>query len=631
MTIKEIAQLAGVSTSTVSKIVNNKADNINGETINRVLQIVKEYNYTPYGTIKSTQQSRSFLLGVLLRSATQTNRLVNGIMQAAQEAGYSILLYDSLGDIESELKHITSLCHHNVDGIIWEPVNQESCPNSRYFTERNIPFLYVNAPENVPSFHIEFSQMGYLLTEKLLACQHTNIACLIKPGSMRSEQVQKGFRQCLFDHQIAFQDSMLLSIYDNNYYAKMNIQGFTGIVSTHFASALKFYETSINQHYYIPSDLSLVSLKDDVREDMSFPSISSIRIPYYEFGYQICTDLISHCESGTDLSPCGFVTNWQLDHEESLNQPLSLRNNKLVVAGSINTDVVLNVDELPQTGKTLFINSASTFLGGKGANQAIGAARLGTEAFLIGKVGNDLDSTLVYDTLQKEHVMSQGVRRDPKNATGKAYMHVLSNAESTITVLPGANLALTPEDIFKHQYLFEGCGYCLLSTEISDDAVLATAKAAKKNDVKVILKPAASKYLPRELQDLIDIFVPNRKEASLLCPSEGTIEGQADYFYSLGIPVVIITLGHHGCYLKTEQQAKYFPAADFVSVDSTGGADAFIAALAAYLLKGYSLETSIQVAGYAAGFCVSRQGVTPALIDAASLENHIHTVQPDLL
>ena len=100
-----------------------------------------------------------------------------------------------------------------------------------------------------------------------------------------------------------------------------------------------------------------------------------------------------------------------------------------------------------------------------------------------------------------------------------------------------------------------------------------------------------------------------------MCPQYGTVEEQADYFFRKGIKAVIITLGHEGCYLKTADSAKYFPAADFISIDTTGGADAFISALASFLIEGYSLEKSIRIATYAAGFCVSRQGVVPALVD----------------
>ena len=632
MTIKEIANLAGVSISTVSKIVNNKADNINIETRNRVLKIVKEYNYTPYGTAKSLSSAKTFLIGVLLKHSSQTNLLENGIMEAAQRHGYNVLICDSNDSLELELKHITALCRHHVDGVIWEPVCEDSMERQRYFKEVNIPFSFINIPSPGISQCLDFTLMGYTATEKLLAYRHTNIACLTKPGSFRSAMVFEGFKKCLFDHEIPYTEDMQISIFDEDFYTKISLQGFTGIVSTHFESALALYAKVDSFHYHIPFDLSLVSLREDAREAIRFPRISSIRIPYRRFGENVCENLIAECEQ---TKPSELLTlkpeDLLLDHEDSIDAPPSFRYKKIVVVGSINTDITLNVDEAPKPGTTLITTSSSTTLGGKGANQAIGAAKLGREVVILGKTGNDFDSNVVYDTLKKEHVLTHGLRRDSRSLTGKAYIHVLKDAESSITILPGANLHLTPEDILSREHLFEGCGYCLISTEIPEETVIQSLKTAKKHQGKTIVKPAALSVLPKELLENTDIFVPNKNEAAVLCPGENSVEKQADFFISKGCPVVIITLGHKGCYLRTSEESLYFPASNFPSVDSTGGADAFIAALASYLTEGYPLKKAIRIASYAAGFCVSRTGVVPALIDRPSLENHIKINEPDLL
>ena len=110
------------------------------------------------------------------------------------------------------------------------------------------------------------------------------------------------------------------------------------------------------------------------------------------------------------------------------------------------------------------------------------------------------------------------------------------------------------------------------------------------------------KEIPEELYQNIDILVPNRKEAAALCPDCLMIEDQADFLFRKGVPVIIITLGHEGCYLKTADTEKFFPASDFISIDTTGGADAFISALASYLIEGYSIEKSIRIATYADRF-----------------------------
>lgn len=632
MTIKEIAKLAGVSISTVSKIVNNKADNINIETRNRVLKIVKEYNYTPYGTAKNISNAKTFVIGVLLRHSTLLNLMLKGIMDMAQKHGYNVLLCDSMDSEEKELKHITALCRHHVDGVIWEPVSENSIQYEHYFQEQDIAISYINSSLPEASHCLDFMQMGYLAAQKLLDYRHTHIACLTKPGSFRSKMVFEGFKKCLFDNEIPYSEDMKLFVTDPDFYTQISLQGFTGIVSTHFEAALSLYEKVKSFHYHIPSDLSLVSLREDAGDAICFPRISSLQIPYEAFGEKVCYHLIAACENLNEPEFTLFTSNnLTLDHEESLNAPPSCRYKKVISVGSINTDITLTVDELPSSGSTTVTTASCISLGGKGANQAIGAARLGREVILIGKIGNDYDSTVIYDTLKKEHVLTHGIRRSSASATGKAYIHVQKDAESCITVLPGANETLSPEDILSREHLFDGCGYCLISTEIPMNTCMQAAKTAHFHHAKNIVKPATLKALPTELLANADIFVPNEREAALLCPFENTVEGQADYFYQKGCPVIIITLGHQGSYVKTADFSGYFPAADFPSIDSTGGADAFIAALASYLTEDYPLLNAVKIATLAAGFCISRTGVVPALIDRTSLENHIKMTEPTLL
>lgn len=632
MTIKEIANLAGVSISTVSKIVNNKADNINIETRNRVLKIVKEYNYTPYGAAKNISNAKTFIIGVLLRHTTLLNLMLKGIMDMAQKHGYNILLCDSMDSEEKELKHITALCKHHVDGVIWEPINENSIQYEHYFQEQNIAVSYINSSLPDTSHCLDFMQMGYLAAQKLLDYRHTHIACLTKPGSFRSKMVFEGFKKCLFDNEIPYSEDMKLLVTDPDFYTQISLQGFTGIVSTHFEAALSLYEKVKNFHYHIPSDLSLISLREDAGDDICFPRISSLQIPYEAFGEKVCYHLIAACENLNEPEFTLFTSeNLTLDHEESLNAPPSCRYKKIISVGSINTDITLTVDELPSSGSTTITTASCISLGGKGANQAIGAARLGREVILIGKIGNDYDSTIIYDTLKKEHILTHGIRRNSNTSTGKAYIHVQKDAESCITVLPGANKTLSPKDILAREHLFDGCGYCLISTEIPMDTCIQAAKTAHSHHAKNIIKPATLKVLPAQLLKNADIFVPNKREAALLCPSESTVEQQADYFYQQGCPVIITTLGHQGSYVKTTDFSGYFPAADFPSIDSTGGADAFIAALASYLTEGYSLLNAVKIATHAAGFCISRTGVVPALIDRTSLENHIKMTEPSLL
>lgn len=632
MTIKDIANIAGVSISTVSKIVNNKDQNINPETRRRVLKVVKEYNYTPYGTVKNISHSKKFLLGILVKNSIYSITMLNGIQQAAQENGYSTIFLNSYDSPETEEKHITTLCANNVDGVIWERVSLEN-DNTHHFNKQGIPFITINE-NDVNSYHIDYSHIGYCLTKKLVDLKHTKLALInTRKEEKYCVQFLDGFKRCLFDNQIIYGDDSIYNSFDPESLQALIRNKVTGIVTTDFSTSVDIYGQLDKHQYHIPEDISLVSLKMDMHESITYPAISGFCIPYFSFGYYICKQLVEICEKSNenDVRNLSFIGETTFDHMKSAMEPSFIRRKRIVVVGSIHMDSTFNVSVLPQAGKTVPILNSAISIGGKGANQAIGIARLGHEVSLIGEVGRDTDSAFILDALEKENVISNGIFRDQEKQTGKAYIYIEKDGESAITVLSGANNSLTPSHINERQPLFKNAGFCLVSTEIPLDTVIRVADIARQNKAKIILKPAALKELPSQLAHNTDIFVPNRKEASVLCPILDTIEEQAEYFYNQGIPIVIITLGSKGCFLKTADLTRYFSAADVISVDTTGGADAFISALASYLTAGFSLEKAIQIAIHAAGFCVSRQGVVPALIDRNTLEAHIAQKAPHLL
>ena len=632
MTIKEIAGLAGVSVSTVSKVVNNKDQDINPETRKRVLKIVKEYNYTPYGAVKNTSQAKTFLLGVLMRNTDRNSQVVRGILQTAQAHGYTILLFDSQNDASLELKHITTLCKNNVDGLIWEPVSQASLEYEHYLSGQNISVIHINMPGLPDAYHIDFQQMGYALTESLLKYRHNRIGYVLNKTDCRSDSVLEGFKKCLFDHQISFDDKIILYYPDESLLKQIINYRFTGLVNSHISSALFLYEQMRKLHYHIPFDLSLVSLADGTRDSIPYPAISCMEIPYYEFGCHICGQLIDYCEKKS-LSEglFSYCTDNVLDCESSISIPPSLRSKKILSVGTINIDSTFSVDAFPQPGRTTKILQSTTTLGGKGANQAVGTARLGQEVVLIGKIGSDADSAFILELLNQENISTQGIRRDPDQQTGKAYIYIEKSGESAITIQEGANAFLSEDNISESRHLFHNAGYCLLTTELPLSTVLEAARTGKQAGARIVLKPSAQKSIPDSLLSMIDLFVPNQKEASTLCPGHTSVEEQADYFLKKGIRTVIITLGEDGCYLKTADVDKYFPASSFMPVDTTGGGDAFIAALVSYLSEGYSLDQAIRIANYAAGFCISHPGAASALVDKLTLETYISKMEPELL
>ncbi|RKJ20291.1 LacI family DNA-binding transcriptional regulator [bacterium D16-50] len=621
MTIKEIAKLADVSVSTVSKVINDKADNINPQTRSRVLKIVKEYNFTPYGTVKSVSRAKKFMLGVLLRNASKASRMIDGILHRAQDRGYSILLLDSRESLELEAKNIAVLCGHNVDGVIWEPVNPAEVQSLQQFDSHSIPACLINAlSKSSPSYSINFESMGYAMTQSLIDYGHKDIACLLKAESHRSAAVLKGFRNCLYYNNIPFSEARVFySAGDECTQSIINLRT-SGIVSSHLAQSVELYEKMTRAHYPVPSAFSLVSLKEP-EETPRRCEISGIQIPYHEFGKYVAEQLVRLCEKTEDGEPIVFTTPRQLDSEDSLSHPAPHHSRRFVVVGALNLDITFQVEALPQHGKTVNIQSSSSTVGGKGTNQSIGLARLGHVAALIGETGTDADSAVLFDALEKNKVITSGIHRNQKMQTGKAYIYAEKNGESAISVLPGANSSLSPQDILQREHLFQNACYCLISTEISSETAVQAAVTAKKHGCSTIVKPAALRSLPKELLENTDIFVPNRREAASLCPPESSFQEQAAFFLSQGAKVVIITLDQEGCYLRSAQADTFFPAAPgFLPADTTAGADAFIAALASSLAEDCSMEKAVRIANYAAGYCISRQGAANAMIDRHTLE-----------
>lgn len=632
MTIKDIAQLAGVSISTVSKIINGKDAHIKPETRAKVLQIVKEYNFIPYGSTQHVITAKKYLLGVLLRSVKNNSSTLQGILCTAQTHGYGVIVLDSQENSVEEIKHITFLCKNGVDAVIWEPVSTESQQYAQEFDKHGIPYRFINNPEFPSSYIIDYEKTGYFLTEALLKKNHSHILCVCSEKHYFTQSFIKGMQQCLYHYQIPFHDDMIRYSLDDDYVESLLQKDITGIISTDFEKTLHIYNVLKKRHYHIPSDFSLVSLKTYPYDDYFSHPISLFEIPFYEFGIYICSEIIRICEKvSLQEEVFLFQPDFRLNHESSIDLPSFMNARQILSIGGIHRDFIFNVNQLPQLGTSVKIHNTSTTLGGKGANQAIGAARLGIPVCLIAAIGNDLDSSFVLNTLEQANVSITGLCRKNDAPTGKAYIYTERNGESAISILSGANDCLTSEDLHSNQNLFRNSRYCMISDEIPQEVLINAFYTAKAYHLVTVLKPSVLEKLPEQLYGFTDIFVPNQKEASILCPEYASYEEQAEYFFRKGIPVVIITLGQNGCYLKTKDTARHFPAAECSAVDTTGGADAFISTLVSYLHDGYPLEKSIQIANISAAFCVSRQGVSSALIDRNSLESYIAKTAPDLL
>lgn len=627
MNIRELADLAGVSASTVSKIMNNKDDSISPATRERVLQIAKQYNYQSYSSLIE-KGTTSLTLGVVFRSASTVNMALNGILKAAQDSGYTIMLRESGDDLAKEAKNISVLCSHHVDGIIWEFVGLDSVEQLQVLSRDEIPYVIFNS-DHEEAVNIDYEELGYHAVQALIDAGHTGIACINDPAS-GTKAFTAGYRKCLFQNHIPLEEELIYDQINDSLTHKIASHAISGIVSSHYGAAASLYEAVRGLHYEIPYDVSLVSLRDDLREKDMFRPISTFTVPYYEFGEYLCNRLIGEIEKGVEAFPA-FHKTVMLDNEDSVGIPYNNHSKKIAVIGSINIDNYLKMSMLPRTGKTVNSSLSASYVGGKAINEAVGAARLGQRVSVIGRVGNDVDSDLVFRELNAHGIDAIGVKRCSGYRTGQAYIFVQSDGDSMISIMSGANDALAPQDIDEVERIFENAAFCLIQTEIPMETVMEACRIARKHGAQTILKPVACGILPAGLLESVDVIVPNAEEINEICPFTDDLERQAEYLLDEGVGTVIVTLGAEGCFVKTRQEARYFPAAPFNVIDASGAADAFISALASYLLEGYMLYEAVRIAAYAAGFSISREGVAPSLIDKSTLESYIMQREPELL
>lgn len=616
--IKEIAKLTGVSIATVSKIVNNKADDISQETIDRVLKVVKQYNYTPYGLSRKDTNTKTLTIGLLLKKMYNTNLMINSLVERLSKSGYTLMLFDSDESIENERMNLSKIASKNLDGLIWEPVSTNSLENINILKNNHTKVIYIDySGELENSFYIDYQKMSYVATQTLIDKGHSRIGIVVNKGSNRSEQAIIGFKQCLFDNGILFDQDMVIP-FDNFKSENFKAKNFTAIISSHFAITQKLYTQLELMNISLPTELSLISLRDDVREGIDITNISTIKIPNYEFGSFLGNRIVSMCESKEIDDDNIFDFEPVIENFKTIDIPYDMRSPKITIVGSINVDNIFYLDEFPYEGSTSIATESLLLPGGKGLNQAVGVANLGKDVTLIGKIGKDNEGSYLCKMLNDNGIETHDIIASSKVHTGKAFIAINHAGQSIITVTKGANNSISKNEITNKSKCFENTGVCLLQTEISSEAIYEAARLAKIHNAITILKPATVHEIDDELYRNIDFFIPNRKEALRLSKKE-TIEEAAEYFISLGLKNVIITLDKDGALLKTKDKHIHFEAQDTKVIDTTGGSDAFISTFAVKLLEGYSVENSIKAGIIAASYCISKFGVSNSMIDEITL------------
>jgi ribokinase len=289
--------------------------------------------------------------------------------------------------------------------------------------------------------------------------------------------------------------------------------------------------------------------------------------------------------------------------------------NNILVVGSMNADLVVRSPRFPKPGETISGEDLQIIPGGKGANQAVAAARQGASVSMVGRVGNDSFGPELIKNLQQNNVDTDHVQTDSQAATGTATIIVDANGQNSIVLSPGGNGRVSPADV--EAVSFSGHKLLLLQLEIPIETVLAAAQRAKQSGLRVVLNPAPARPLPEELISSSDFIVPNEPELSMLTDQTvNDIESAKKAAKSLlerGVQNVIVTLGANGALIVNKQITKHVPSFKVEVVDTTAAGDAFIGGFASALLQNKPLEEAVRYGCACGALAATKFGAQPSL------------------
>jgi ribokinase len=284
----------------------------------------------------------------------------------------------------------------------------------------------------------------------------------------------------------------------------------------------------------------------------------------------------------------------------------------ICVVGSSNIDLTFRTARLPRPGETLSGSAFQLGFGGKGANQAVIAARLGARVAMVSKVGRDVFGEQTLANFRAQGMDTSGVMVDERHSTGTAAIIVDDQAQNCILVVGGANLALTPEDVRRAAHVIQSAKVLVCQLEVPIEATTEAFRLARSAGVQTILNPAPATKLPDELLRLCDYCIPNETEIELLTGQAATTldgaERGARLLQERGPKTVIVTLGGRGVLVLDGKRIDHIPALDVKAVDTAGAGDAFIGSLAAFLADGLSLPAAVRSANAVAALSVTRLG-----------------------
>ena len=297
----------------------------------------------------------------------------------------------------------------------------------------------------------------------------------------------------------------------------------------------------------------------------------------------------------------------------------------IVVLGSINMDLVGTVSRFPSPGETVLGGDFFTAPGGKGANQAVAAARMGASTRMIGRVGSDVFGPTLLDNLRANGVDVTGVTQDPDAPSGVAMILLDASHENRIVVLSGANMRCDDTQVDAAALALQGADALMLQCELPPDVSVKAARIAREMGIRVVWDPAPPDALPPEAYALVDVLTPNQAEATALTGIDVTdaasAESAARALVQRGVRAVAVKLGEAGAFYLSDSEGGYVPPFEVDAVDTVAAGDAFGAAMTCALADGKPLPDAVRYAAAAGALAATRPGAQHAMPTRSEVES----------
>lgn len=629
MTIRDIANAAGVSVATVSKVLNHRDQNISQETKERILQIIKDSGYVPYAKIRDRLLTGTNTIGLAVPSLDLSYyaSFVSRVQALARQQGFALSLSITGGSSEEELAALESFRDTKAVGILFFPGSEEGLQAlQQLHAEGHGAVILDYMMENAvcPQVFRANDRMAKQCTELLLdRCQRIALLTRRETGSIVRKAVCSGYEAALLEAHRSIDSGLEIHV-GAEYEPVLDIlleSGVDGIVCQDAELAGLVYSVAGKKRLQIPEDLSVISMEDAPLSTQLTPQLTSGGTSAARMA-EVALEALSwqirqQPQKFTSQAICGST---RMRGSISVRQKHTPR---IAIIGSMNMDVVLQVPHLPHPGETLLAPQLTTWPGGKGANQALGVSRLGGNAYMFGCLGNDRYGKQIAEQLSSANVDMSSVPLTADQPTGTAYINVCPDGSNTIVVHPGANTLVDQGYIRRHQALLRSTDYCLIQMEIPFESVREALEFCVRHGTRSILKPSPARNLPEELLKGIYILVPNEEEAGILCPGLSSPEEQTAYFLDKGVENVIITMGPAGCLWANAEGIRRYPAHPFPCVDSTGASDVFISCLAVMLAEGKEIEDAIHAASWASSYSVAQEGVQNSIPERVLLDEFL--------